>query len=208
MSPYAKLDFARLGPPVILLLLSINAFTAARERPKSKPKAAAPPEAETITFVEVTSKLGIALPALVHPSESGDHRPITTGELSLDYVRQHLIPSMGGSIAAGDVDGDGHRSLYVVVPGGGNHLLREGASGTFADVTAKAKVGGSGSDLGAAFGDFDHSGRLSLFVAGLGGVRLYRNEGGGLFSDVTEKAGLKGKSCELAASVLLFDADG
>jgi hypothetical protein len=78
----------------------------------------------------------------------------------------------------------------------------------YGEITEKAKVAGTGSDLGAAFGDYDHSGRQSLFVAGLGGVRLYRNEGAGIFSDVTEKAGLKGKAGELATSVLLFDADG
>jgi hypothetical protein len=202
MITFTKQWFVGLRPVVVVLLISGLALTQA------KPKAAAPAKVETITFAEVTSKLGIAIPPLSRAPESGDRRPIAAGEFSLDYARQHLIPAMGGSIALGDVNGDGRRGVYVVVPGGGNHLLRESANGVFADVTEKAKVAGTGSDLGAAFGDFNHSGRLSLFVAGLGGVRLYRNEGGGVFTDVTERAGLKGKPAELATSVLLFDADG
>jgi len=201
MIPFAKQLWVGLPRTVVVLFISGFALTQA------KPKAAAPEKVATITFVEITSKLGIAVPPLSHAPDAGDLRAIRAGEFSLDYARRHLIPAMGGSIAVDAVDGDGRRSLYVVVPGGGNHLLREATNGGFADVTEKAKVGGTGSDLAAAFGDFDHSGRSSLFVAGLGGVSLYRNEGGGVFTDVTEKAGLKGKPSELATSVLLFDAD-
>jgi len=199
MNPFAK----QLGLRLVAVVLSVSGFALTQTKP-----ATGPAKVETITFVEVTSKLGIAAPPPAHAPDSGDLRPIKAGEFSLDYARQHLIPAMGGSIVIGDLDGDGGRSLYVVVPGATNRLLREDASGTFTDITEKAKVAGSGGDLGAAFGDVDHSGRLSLFVAGTDGVRFYRNQGGGAFTDVTEKAGLKGKAGELATSVLLFDADG
>ncbi len=187
-------------------LILIASSLAAAQGKSSKPPV--PSKAPEITFVEVTSKLGVVVPALARMPEAGDLRAIASRDFSLDYARQRVIPAMGGSIAFGDVEGDGQRSLYVVVPGGGNHLLRETASGVFSDATEKAKVPGTGADLAAAFGDFDKSGRQSLFVAGLGGVRLYRNEGSGVFYDVTEKSGLKGKPGELATSVLLFDADG
>jgi FG-GAP-like repeat len=206
MIPFAKQVLAGLRPIVAVVFVSGFAFTQAA------PKASAPEKPETVNFVEITSKLGIALPPVSHaPDAAGLNaipNAIPASEFSLDYARQHLIPAMGGSIAVSDLDREGRRSLYVVVPGGKNHLLRDGSNGRFADVTEKGKVSGNGSDLAAAFGDFDHSGRSSLFVAGLGGVRLYRNDGGGIFTDVTEKAGLKGKPTELATSVLLFDADG
>jgi hypothetical protein len=189
---------------LVAVVLVINGFATAQ----SKQKAVPPEKEETINFVEITSKLGISVPPLSHAPDAADLRAIPSGEFSLDYARQHLIPAMGGSIAVDAPDREGRRSLYVAVPGGGNHLLREDSRGHYADVTEKAKVTGTGSDLAAAFGDFDHSGRSSLFVAGLGGVRLYRNDGGSVFTDVTEKAGLKGKPAELATSVLLFDADG
>jgi hypothetical protein len=202
MIPLAKQVL--VGLRLVGVVLFIGGFAPA----EAKQKPTAPEKVGTVTFVEITSKLGIAVPPLSHAPDATDLRAIPAGEFSLDYARQHLIPAMGGSIAVDAPDGDRRRSLYVVVPGGANHLLRQSANGSFLDVTEKAKVGGTGSDLAAAFGDFDHSGRSSLFVAGLGGVRLYRNEGGGVFTDVTEKAGLKGKPSELATSALLFDADG
>ena len=202
------IPFRMRSAPVILRVgIGVIALTGIAF-PQVKPKAPAPTKPETITFVEITSKLSIAVPALAHAPEASDVRPIAAHDFSLDYAKQHLIPAMGGSIATGDADGDGRIALYAVVPGGANHLFRESANGTFVDVTEKAGVAGSGGDLAAAFGDFDHSGRQSLFVAGLGGIRLYRNRGGGVFSDVTEKSGLQGKAGELASSVLLFDADG
>jgi hypothetical protein len=199
--------FAKRGkavPSLILSALFVSAIAAAQAQPKTT----VPAKVETESFIEVTSKLGMSVPALAHAPEASDLRSIAAGDFSLEYARQHLIPAMGGSIAVGGVEGDGRRCLYVVVPGGSNHLLSQNEGRIYADITEKAKVSGTGGDLGAAFGDYDHSGRQSLFVAGLGGVRLYRNEGAGAFSDVTEKAGLKGKASELATSVLLFDADG
>lgn len=133
---------------------------------------------------------------------------IRSQDYSLAYARRNLVPAMGGSIAMGGSDGEALPDFYVTIPGGSNHLLVCDKDGNFVDITEKAKVQGSGADLGAAFGDFDKSGHASLFVAGLGGVTLYRNNGDNTFTDVTAKAGLKGKAGELAASVLLFDADG
>ncbi len=160
------------------------------------------------TFTEITSQVHISLPPISLPSSAFTLPiPIRSEEYSLDYARRNLVPAVGGSIVVGDFDGDGHPDLYVIVPGGSNHLLKNRADGTFVDVTDKAKVAGTGADLGGAFGDFDKSGRPSLFVAGLGKVALYRNNGDGSFTDITEKSGLKLKPGELATSVLLFDAD-
>jgi hypothetical protein len=161
---------------------------------------------EPKTFVEITSRLGLPATGNV----SGVPRlpiSIRSDEYSLEYARRNVVPAIGGSIAIGDFDGDGHPDLYVIVPGGSNHLFQRRADGTFADVTEKAKVAGSGADLAGAFADFDKSGHASLFVAGLGGVTLYHNNGDGTFTDTTQRAGLKRKPGELATSVLLFDAD-
>jgi len=161
-----------------------------------------------ITFTELTSKLHLSLPPTT-ASSGAVTLPVTirSQDYSLEYARRTLVPAMGGSIAVGDFDGDGHPDLYVVVPGGSNHLFQNRADGTFVDVTDKARVPGTGSDLSATFGDFDKSGHPSLFVAGLGGVTLYHSNGDGTFTDTTAKAGLRGKPGELATSVLLFDAD-
>jgi hypothetical protein len=173
-----------------------------------RPTAAAAPKADLVTFAEVTSRMHVSLP-LIGLGVDSAVLPVSirAENYSLEYARRVLVPAMGGSVAAGDFDGDGRTDLYVVVPGGSNHLLQNRADGTFVDVTEKAKVRGIGVDLGAVFGDFDKSGHPSLFVAGLGGLTLYHNNGDGTFTDVTAKAGLKGKAGELATSVLLVDVD-
>ena len=172
---------------------------------------AAPPQRlglERVVFDEMTSKLGIALPAVNPPAAQPDAlRAIKSSEYSLEFARRDLVPLFGGSIASGDYDGDGRPDLYVVVPGGTNHLLRNNGDGTFTDLTSKAGVAGPGSSLSAAFADYDNSGHMSLFVAGLGGVKLFRYKGDGVFADETEKAGFKSAPGELLTRAVLFDAD-
>jgi len=193
---------------VLLLALLLLAFFGILAPFLHSQRDAVSPAAKSsqTTFTEITSQLHIALP----PIPTGVQKlpiQVRAEEYSLEYARRNLVPAIGGSIAIGDFDGDGHPDLYVIVPGGTNHLFKNRGDGTFLEVTDKAKVAGSGADLAGAFGDFDKSGNPSLFVAGLGGVILYHNNGNGTFTDATEKSGLKGKPGELATSVLLFDAD-
>jgi enediyne biosynthesis protein E4 len=190
----------------VLVLSAVSATAPFAGAQKANPAAEAkqPP----IVFADITSKLHIALPSIAKPATLPISIP--SGKYSIEYARHALVPALGGSIAVGDFNRNGHSDfyLYAVIPGGTNHLLQQNEDGSFLDVTNKAGVKGTESDLGAAFGDFDKSGHPSLFVAGLGGVTLYRNNGDGTFTDVTEKSGLKGKPAELATSVLLLDADG
>ena len=189
-----------------LICLALGAISAALPCWSQQ---SAKPSADTITLVDVTARLRLAVPPIENPSSPQTlQKPILAGDYSLDFARRVLLPAIGGSVAAGDLDGKGFPDLYVVVPGGSNHYFRNLKNGTFADTTAKAGVSGTGSDLSATFGDYDHSGHLSLFVAGLGGVTVYHNNGDGTFSDVTEKAGIKKIAGELATSVTLFDAEG
>ncbi|HYT74286.1 MAG TPA: CRTAC1 family protein, partial [Vicinamibacterales bacterium] len=61
-------------------------------------------------------------------------------------------------------DGDGWEDLYVTGLGG-NHLYRNNHDGTFADITDRAGVRGGGWSTGCGFADYDHDGRLDLFVS-------------------------------------------
>src|SRR5262245_21590494 len=132
---------------------------------------------------------------------------MTAAQYSLDFARRTLVPSLGGSIAVGDFDGDGRPDIFVVRPGGTNRLLRNTGKGRFADVTAEAKLSASGDGVSATFADYDRSGHPSLFIAGLGGVRVFRNNGNGAFAETTQKTGIQLKSSELYTRATLFDID-
>ncbi|MEO8663738.1 MAG: VCBS repeat-containing protein, partial [Bryobacteraceae bacterium] len=137
-------------------------------------------------------------------------KEIKATEYSLEYARHTLVPAMGGSLAAGDYDGDGRPDLFVIRAGSPGRLLRNNGDGTFTDVTVKAGVTGFETPLSATFADYNHSGHPSLFVAGLGGVALYTNRGDGTFTDETRKRGLPQEPGMLFSHVAVsgIDRDG
>jgi tetratricopeptide (TPR) repeat protein len=185
---------------------SVSVQTAALEGGKygailvpTIPPTPSPDTARTasIGFADITSKLGISLPAVKLPPTDPTH--LLAAQLA------------GATVAVGDYDGDGHSDLYVVVPAGQNHLLHNNGDGTLTDVTEKAGLLGQGASISATFADYDNCGHPSLFVAGVDGVTVYHNNGNGTFTDVTEKAGLRkserGRPGPLATQAVLFDAD-
>ena len=162
--------------------------------------------ARPVAFREITSALGISLRG-ENPAANSEAAEVKAADYSLDFAKAKLLPLLGPSIAVADYDGDSHPDLYVANPGGRNQLFHSSGAGTFQDVTAKAGVEGPPNSLSATFADYDNSGNLSLFVAGLDGIHLYKNNGNGTFTDVTEKAGLKPRPGEVDTRALLFDAD-
>jgi hypothetical protein len=128
-----------------------------------------------------------------------------------------MVETFGSGAGWIDYDNDGFQDLYFVngAPGAGNVLYRNNGNGTFVDVTAQARVDGSGAGKGAyktgvAVGDYDNNGYLDLFVTSFGPDILYKNNGDGTFSDVTAAAGVAGGPAEWSTSTgfLDFDRDG
>ncbi len=188
---------------VTMLLLGI-AGSLAGQVPS---KRATADGSKAVVFRRVANT-GIELPSVPNIPDLQDLRkPIPAGTYSVEYARGTLVPGMGGAIAIGDFDQDGNPDLYVVVPGGSNHLLRNDGKGRFTDVTSKVKVAGTGADISATFLDYDHSGHLSLAIAGMGGITLYRNNGDSTFTDVSQNSGLKGEPSQFYSYVTAVPGD-
>jgi hypothetical protein len=112
---------------------------------------------------------------------------------------------------AADVNNDGRMDLFGANYGRNGLLLNRG-NGTFEDVSAAWGIAIDGRYDACAFSDFDHDGRLDLYVNGTvtGGVSyrdyLFRNEGD-RFSDVTPDNILK-LQADHGVYWVDFDADG
>jgi hypothetical protein len=73
----------------------------------------------------------------------------------------------GQGVCVGDFDNDGFDDLFITYYGRQNILYRNNGNGTFTDVTARAGLGRPARNwsTGCAFVDYDHDGKLDLFVA-------------------------------------------
>jgi hypothetical protein len=117
-----------------------------------------------------------------------------------------------------DVDDDGWIDLVVANDSTPNYLYRNRHNGTFEDASYQSgfalnEEGRAQASMGIALGDFNHSGRLGLFVTTFSDdyKTLYRNDGDAAFTDISFKAGLGSPTIPFlgwGAGFLDFDNDG
>jgi hypothetical protein len=115
----------------------------------------------------------------------------------------------------GDYDNDGWPDLFVADDATPNHLYHNNHDGTFTD---DAMVGGIAMNsegqalgsMGVTWGDYDHSGRLSMFITEFADQpnTLYRNEAARGFEDVAMQSRLGQVSLPLVGwGTSFFDVD-
>ena len=117
-----------------------------------------------------------------------------------------------------DIDDDGWPDLIVANDSTPNYLYRNRHDGTFEDISymsgfALNEEGRAQASMGIALGDYNHSGRLGLFITTFSDdyKTLYRNEGDSSFTDVSFKAGLGSPTIPFlgwGTGFLDFDNDG
>jgi enediyne biosynthesis protein E4 len=134
------------------------------------------------------------------------------------------VEVMGGGVAVGDFDGDGHEDIFFTSLPSFNprspeasrsSLFRNRGDGTFEDVTEAVGLAEiAGHPQGALFFDADNNGLQDLYVAAYAGGQFFRNEGGA-FRDATAEAGLslEGRCGTavcfgIAAAAADYDRDG
>jgi enediyne biosynthesis protein E4 len=107
----------------------------------------------------------------------------------------------GMGVVWGDYDDDGWPDLFVTNDGAYNYLFHNLRNGTFEEIglpsgTASGEDGQVYGNMAADFGDFDHDGKLDLFVTRYGRqpASLFRNQGHDEFLDMAYKTGLAAKT--------------
>jgi enediyne biosynthesis protein E4 len=118
----------------------------------------------------------------------------------------------------GDYDNDGWPDLFVANDAGANYLYHNNHNGTFTDVAMLAGVALSGvgqeqGNMGVDFGDYNHTGRLSIIDTTFADQpkTLYRNLGSEGFDDVSRTAQIAQVSLPHVAwgtGFVDFDNDG
>ncbi len=103
----------------------------------------------------------------------------------------------GLGVVWSDLSGTGRPDLYVADDSTPNYLYRNDGAGKFTEVGLESgtAVSGDGSEqgsMGVAIGDYNHSGRFSVYVTNFADEfnTLYRNDGKGSFTDVSYDAGV------------------
>src|SRR5437016_6267729 len=103
----------------------------------------------------------------------------------------------GLGVTWGDYDNDGWPDLFVADDATPNYLYHNNRDGTFTDVGMVSGISLSGEgqaqgSMGVTWGDYDHSGRLSMFITEFADQpnTLYRNLGKSGFEDASFRAQL------------------
>ena len=117
-----------------------------------------------------------------------------------------------------DVDDDGWVDLVVANDSSANYLYRNRHDGTFEDEGygsgfSLSEEGRAQASMGIAIGDYNHDGKVDLFVTTFSDdyKPLYRNDGGGYFTDVSYRVGLGNPTIPFlgwGTGFLDFDNDG
>jgi hypothetical protein len=101
----------------------------------------------------------------------------------------------GLGVIAGDFDGDGLVDFFVANDSTPNFLYHNNGDGTFKDIgfpsgLAVNENGSEQGSMGVTLGDYDHDGRLDLFITNFDDDynTLYHNDGKGSFTDVSYAA--------------------
>jgi Flp pilus assembly protein TadD len=166
--------------------------------------------------------LGYGRLALYHNDGNGKLSDVTTASAIPDY------PYLALSGALADVDHDGDLDIFVAgfvdlskvqsadavqpvtfpdgFPGAPNLLLRNDGNGRFSDITAAAKVSGSGGHgIAVVPTDFDNHRDIDLLVVNYDSTpTLFSNQRDGTFRDVAAEVGLNTRgrfTCAAAGDV-------
>lgn len=205
-------DFSKRVPHLVAVLVFVGLIGAGaylnRRNSRPRPTAAGPAAPDALArygfrLTEVSKESGIEA---VHSAPR------------LDPKLEPILPrinDMGAGVAVADFDRDGWPDFYLTSSGENskNRLYHNLKDGRFEEIAEKMGVAdlnrdGTGSSMGAVWGDYDNDGFEDLLVYKWGRAELFHNDAGKGFTSVTQTAGLPAwMNCNTAVW-LDFDSDG
>jgi Tfp pilus assembly protein PilF len=120
------------------------------------------------------------------------------------------FPHPAATAAFVDIDHDGDLDAFVAAaaPEGPGLLLRNNGDRTFADITAAARLGGTGGAVATIPTDFDNRRDVDLFVLKRDRPALFKNMRDGSFQDMAAEVGLVAAGPFLSAAAADANKDG
>jgi hypothetical protein len=121
----------------------------------------------------------------------------------------------GMGVICSDFDGDGLVDIFVANDSTPNFLYHNNGDGTFKDIgfisgTAVNENGSEQGSMGVTVGDYDHDGKLDLFITNFDDDynTLYHDDGRGTFTDVSYKSNVAAVSLPFVGwGTKFFDYD-
>ena len=149
---------------------------------------------------------------------AGDRLYRNDGGRFTDVTEESGIVNAGGfgfQVLTFDADEDGDLDVFVANDSTANYLWKNDGSGHFSESgllggMALSESGKEQGSMGAALGDYDHDGRLDVYITNFAEdyYTLYRNQGKGFFSDTTFRLDLgEGTYSSLGWGCSFFDPD-
>ncbi len=171
------------------------------------------PAGGSAPFVDVTSEAGLSGLETSPAFRKSFPIPFSAQDWNPEYLKNELLPAMGGSVALADLNNDGAIDAVVTRFNAAQHtwqtlILLNSGKGTFVDASTSSGVKNSGSQISAAIGDYDNDALPDIYLVGVNGNALYHNLGSGRFENVTEKAGVAGSGFCVSATFVDYDHDG
>lgn len=124
----------------------------------------------------------------------------------------------GMGVICSDFDGDGLVDIFVANDSTPNFLYHNNGDGTFKDIgfisgTAVNENGSEQGSMGVTVGDYDHDGKLDLFITNFDDDynTLYHDDGRGAFTDVSYKSNVAAVSLPFVGwgtKFIDYDNDG